>query len=92
MVAPGCTKRLPLSGSTRPAAIFNSVDLPEPLRPIRQTRSAEDTDSSTPDNSGVPPKVSAMSFNWISGGAMVFSSTLFCADCSARWRWMRRMV
>ena len=77
MVAPGCTKRLPLSGSTRPAAIFSSVDLPEPLRPIRQTRSPADTDSSTPDNSGVPPKVSLMSFNWISGGAMAFSSTLF---------------
>src|ERR1700686_4033218 len=70
MVAPGCTKRLPLSASTRPAAIFSSVDLPEPLRPIRQTRSPGDTDSSTPDNSGVPPNVSAMSFNWISGGAM----------------------
>ena len=70
MVAPGCTKRLPLSGSTRPAAIFSSVDLPEPLRPIRQTRSPGDTDSSTPDNSGVPPKVSVMSFNWISGGAI----------------------
>src|SRR6476646_11096102 len=76
MVAPGCTKRLPLSGSTRPAAIFNSVDLPEPLRPIRQTRSAEETDNSTPDNSGVPPKVSAMSFNWIGGGAMALDSTL----------------
>src|SRR2546423_10994190 len=70
MVAPGCTKRLPESGSTVPAAIFNSVDLPEPLRPIRQTRSAGDTVSSTPDNSGVPPKVSVMSFNWISGGAI----------------------
>src|SRR5258707_13929130 len=76
MVAPGCTKRLPLSGSTRPAAIFNSVDLPEPLRPIRHTRSADDTDNSTPDNSGVPPKVSAMSFNWTSGGAMLLNSTL----------------
>ena len=75
MVAPGCTKRLPLSGSTRPAAIFSSVDLPEPLRPIRQTRSPADTDSSTPDNSGVPPKVSLMSFNWISGGA-IFRSIL----------------
>src|ERR1700732_4748031 len=70
MVAPGCTKRLPLSGSTRPAAIFSSVDLPEPLRPIKHTRPADDTDSSTPDNSGVPPKVSAMAFNWISGGAI----------------------
>src|SRR5271154_6782639 len=76
MVAPGCTKRLPLSGSTRPAAIFKSVDLPEPLRPIRHTRSDCDTDSSTPDNSGVPPKVSAMSFSWISGGAMISCSTL----------------
>src|SRR6266849_4689265 len=83
MVAPGCTKRLPPSGSTRPAAIFRSVDLPEPLRPIRHARSAEDTDSSTPDNSGVPPKVSAISFNWISGGAMFFNSLflrgLLCA-------------
>src|ERR1700759_1917037 len=76
MVAPGCTKRLPLSGSTRPAAIFSSVDLPEPLRPIRQTRSDCDTDSSTPDNSGVPPNVSAMSFNWISGGAIAGSVLL----------------
>src|SRR6266576_2223466 len=84
MVAPGCTKRLPLSGSTVPAAIFSSVDLPEPLRPIRQTRSDCDTDSSTPDNSGVPPKVSAICLSWISGGAMLFNSTLvlrglFCA-------------
>src|ERR1700722_18638453 len=71
MVAPGCTKRLPLSGSTRPAAIFSNVDLPEPLRPIRQTRSDADTDNSTPDNSGVPPNVSAISFNWISGGAIL---------------------
>src|SRR5689334_11908106 len=70
MVAPGWTNRLPLSGSTRPAAILSSVDLPEPLRPIRQTRSAGDTESSTPLRSGVPPKVSLMSFSWISGGAI----------------------
>src|SRR5678816_4557017 len=76
MVAPGCTKRLPLSDSTRPAAILSSVDLPEPLRPIRQTRSPADTDNSTPDNSGVPPKVSLISFNWMSGGAMLFDSIL----------------
>src|SRR5579859_7362063 len=76
MVAPGCTKRLPLSGSTRPAAILSSVDLPEPLRPIKQTRSSADTDSSTPAKSGVPPKVSRISFNWISGGAMAFVSIL----------------
>src|SRR4029079_15149051 len=70
MVAPGVTTRLPPSGSTVPAAIFRSVDLPEPLRPISQTRSPDDTDSSTPDNSGVPPNVSLISFNWISGGAI----------------------
>src|ERR1700761_3821613 len=78
MVDPGCTKRLPLSGSTRPAAILSNVDLPEPLRPIRQTRSEADTDNSTPASNGVPPKVSAISFNWISGGAMI--STLLLLD------------
>src|SRR5215468_11635488 len=76
MVAPGCTKRLPLSASTSPAAILSSVDLPEPLRPIRHTRSDGETDSSTPVSSGVPPKVSLMSLSWISGGAI--ASTLAC--------------
>src|SRR3954467_12260604 len=76
MVAPGCTKRLPESASTSPAAIFSSVHLPEPLRPIRQTRSDGDTDNSTPASNGVPPKVSAMSFNWIRGGAMSSDSSL----------------
>src|SRR5690242_5575426 len=70
MVTPGCTKRLPRSGSTRPAMILSSVDLPEPLRPTRQRRSSAESNKSTPANSGVPPKVSAMSFNWISGGAI----------------------
>src|SRR2546423_605350 len=70
MVAPGCTKRLPRSASTRPAAIFNSVDLPEPLRPIRQTRSLAETERPTPDSSGRPPKGSPISFNWSSGGAL----------------------
>src|SRR5215470_11038016 len=76
MVTPGWTKREPLSGSTRPAAILSSVDLPEPLRPIRQTRSEGETESSTPVSSGVPPKVSLMSFSWISGGAI--ASALAC--------------
>jgi hypothetical protein len=31
MMAPGCAKRVPESGSIDPAAIFRSVDLPEPL-------------------------------------------------------------
>src|SRR3954454_23343824 len=78
MVAPGCTKRLPPSGSTRPAAILSSVDLPEPLRPIRQTRSPVETDNSTPASNGVPPKVSAISFNWISGGAIKISILVWC--------------
>src|SRR6185437_7448652 len=83
MVAPGCRKRLPRSGSTRPAAIFSRVDFPEPLRPIKATRSPADTDSSTPDNSGVPPKVSAMSLSWISGGAIVPGSILLLLGASA---------
>src|ERR1700741_873527 len=74
MVAPGCTKRLPLSGSTRPAAIFSSVDLPEPLRPIRQTRSDGDTLSSTPASNGAPPKVRWISLSWTSGGAIASGS------------------
>src|SRR6201995_1324768 len=76
MVAPGCTKRVPLLDSTRAAAILRRVDLPEPLRPIRQTRSAGDTDNSTPASSGVPPKVSLMSLSWMSGGAMVLTLLL----------------
>src|SRR5579872_1279625 len=55
-----------------PATIFKSVDFPEPLRPIRHSRSPAETDSSTSARSGVPPNVSAMSFNWISGGAMIY--------------------
>src|SRR4051812_14342756 len=56
--------------------ILSSVDFPEPLRPIKQTRSDSETDNSTPASSGVPPKVSEISLNWISGGAMAFGSTL----------------
>ena len=55
--APGCMKRSPRSGSIRPAAILSSVDLPEPLRPTRHTRSPGATASSAPSSSGVPPKV-----------------------------------
>src|SRR5262245_32665710 len=48
----------------------SSVDLPEPLRPTRHTRSPADTDSSAPSSSGVPPKVRAMSESWTRGGAI----------------------
>ena len=39
---------MPRSGSTSRAAIFSSVDLPEPLRPTSDTRSLVETDSSAP--------------------------------------------
>src|SRR5258708_1270297 len=70
MVAPGCRKRVPRSGSTSPAAILGKVDLPDPLRPTRHTRSPAETESSTPSRRGVPPKVSEMSLSWMRGGAM----------------------
>src|SRR6185312_5694905 len=56
-------------GSIRPAAMRSSVDLPDPLRPTRHTCSPAATASSVPSSSGVPPKVSAMSLSWRSGGA-----------------------
>ncbi len=36
---PGCRQISPASGSASPSTSFSSVDLPAPLRPIRQTRS-----------------------------------------------------
>jgi hypothetical protein len=41
--------------------IFKSVDLPEPLRPTRHTRSPAGTESSADVSSGVPPNVSKRS-------------------------------
>src|SRR6516164_4333985 len=70
MVAPGCAKRYPASGSTSPAAMRRRVDLPEPLRPTRQTRSPAATASSTPESRGVTPKVRLMSCSRSNGGAM----------------------
>ena len=68
---PGCTKRLPRSASTRPAAILSRVDLPEPLRPTRQARSPGETDSSALSIRGVPPKVRAMSWRRSRGGSAI---------------------
>src|ERR1700738_2023526 len=79
MVASGLGNVVPLSGSphpaavsgaTSPAAILSSVDLPDPLRPTRHTRSPAETSRSTPSSSGVPPKVSAMPLSWSSGAAI----------------------
>ena len=60
---PRLVKTEPRSGLTCPAAILSRVDLPDPLRPTRATRSPEETDNSTPESSGVPPKVSATSLS-----------------------------
>src|SRR5262249_43174384 len=74
-------KRLPRSGSIRPATIRSSVDLPDPLRPTSATRSLAETLSSTPSSSGVPPKVSPMSLSWMRGAAISASlRTLEAAD------------
>src|SRR6185312_2592226 len=70
MVAPGCAKRVPPSGSIRPAAIRSSVDLPEPLRPTRHRRSPCPTDSSAPSRTAVLPKVTWMFCSRISGAGM----------------------
>ena len=51
----------PASGCNKPAAIRSKVDLPEPLRPTRQTRSPAATASPAPASSGVVPKVRLMS-------------------------------
>ena len=59
----------PVGLDAGPAAIFSSVDLPEPLRPTRQVRSPGEIASSARSISGVPPKVSATSWRVRSGGA-----------------------
>src|ERR1700722_9203985 len=67
MTAPGWAKRVPASASIRPAAIFRSVDLPEPLPPPRHSRSPAATLSSAPSRRRVPPKATVMSFRCKSG-------------------------
>src|SRR6516225_7379271 len=68
MVAPGCTKRAPWSASMMPAAMRSRLDLPEPLRPTKHTRSPAETASSAPCSNGVPPKVSAILLSCRRGG------------------------
>ena len=46
------------------------VDLPEPLRPTRQTRSPAATASPAPANRGVNPKVRLMSCSSSKGGGI----------------------
>ena len=47
MDEPGLRNRLPESGITAPAIIFNKEDLPEPFRPTRQILSPTRTDKFT---------------------------------------------
>src|SRR5215467_1211778 len=68
MVAPGCTKRAPWPASMMPAAMRSRLDLPEPLRPTKHTRSPAETASSAPCSNGVPPKVSAILLSCRRGG------------------------
>src|SRR6516164_9028295 len=70
MVAPGWAKRYPASGCTSPAAMRRRVDLPEPLRPTRQTRSPAATASSALESRGVTPKVRLMFWSISNGGGM----------------------
>src|SRR3954471_15238087 len=67
MVAPGWAKRVPLSASVNPAAIFIRVDLPEPLRPTRHSRSPAPTLSSAPSSRRWPPNATTISFRCKSG-------------------------
>ena len=66
---------------------LEQVDLPDPLRPTRQTRSVAETLNSTPAKSGVPPKVNAMSLSWTSGGPF---STLLAGALQAPDRLIER--
>src|SRR5215467_3299059 len=79
MVAPGCTKREPWPASMMPAAMRSRLDLPEPLRPTKHTRSPAETASSAPCSNGVPPKVSAILLSCRRGG-----------DCAIEVRGRRR--
>jgi hypothetical protein len=69
MVAPGCTKRLPPSGSIVPAAIRISVDLPEPLRPTSATFSPGSSDSAARSSNRLEPSVKRMSCRLSMGAA-----------------------
>ncbi len=68
MVLPGWMKRRPPSGVTSPAAMRSSVDLPDPLRPTRHTRSPALTASPLPASSGAVPKVRVISWRSSKGG------------------------
>ena len=60
---PGPAITSPESGSTNPPMTFIKVDLPEPLRPTRATRSPGCATRLRPSKMGSPPKVSEISFN-----------------------------
>src|ERR1700722_12793678 len=74
----------PRSGSTSAAAIFSRVDLPVPLRPTRDTRSPELTDSSAPERSGVPPKVRTISLSCRRGEPLLVVPAGRAIECRVR--------
>ena len=49
------TVRMPVSGSSKPAMIFSSVDLPEPFGPINPSRSPSEMCMEMLENSGAAP-------------------------------------
>ena len=55
-LSPCWRKISPPSGSISPLISFSSVDLPVPLRPIRQSRSPASSCRLIPSSSGGPPK------------------------------------
>src|SRR3546814_15430702 len=55
--------------SSSPDSAFSRVDLPDPLRPTRHSRSPFATGRSTPANSGRPPKPSCAPRSATTGGA-----------------------
>src|SRR3546814_20729901 len=55
--------------SSSPDSAFSRVDLPDPLRPTRHSRSPVATGRSTPANSARPPKPSCAPRSATTGGA-----------------------
>ena len=69
MRVPGCTNRVPPSGSTNPAIILSKVDFPEPLRPTRAMRSDFPISTLKPLNNGGEMKAATTSVKDKIGGA-----------------------
>src|SRR5580704_14842506 len=82
MVAPGCANRRPESACSNVPSMRSNVDLPDPLRPTRHTRSPAATLNAAPLSNGVVPNVRWISCRDNSGGGMTPAYT--GADDAAR--------